>query len=421
MDIAPTDIAVEPDIVIGGRPQLFHLLAEASEIEHTLMCTYLYAAFSLKDGSDPDLSPEELDALGRWRKTILSVALEEMVHLLLVANLTIAIGGRPHFGRPPFPVAPGHFPADVVVRLAPFDRETFVLFRFLEWPRGVVLSDAEAFRCEKTYERAQAYHGLSPSIQDYGTVGHLYAAVRKNLVEAARRLGEGALFIGPVASQVGRGAVQLKGVDTIFDLASALRAVDLIVEQGEGSSADREDSHYQRFVAIRAEHEAVVEKNPQFVAARPAAVNPVMRQPPDPGDKVFVDAPGAARVLDFGNAVYALVLQLIVQAFHRPEVDADAAQSRLFDIAIELMHILSRTGTALTRMPASESNPEIHAGLSFTPQRAVEAFFVPIEEALLAERLAELAGGARVAMRAAPQLEGVDATIERLAGRFQKP
>src|SRR5688500_1911197 len=39
-----------PDSVIGGREQLFHLLAEAAEVEHTLMCCYLYAAFSLKRG-----------------------------------------------------------------------------------------------------------------------------------------------------------------------------------------------------------------------------------------------------------------------------------------------------------------------------------------------------------------------------------
>ncbi len=34
-------------VVVGSREQLLHLLAEAAEIEHTLMCSYLYAAFSL--------------------------------------------------------------------------------------------------------------------------------------------------------------------------------------------------------------------------------------------------------------------------------------------------------------------------------------------------------------------------------------
>jgi hypothetical protein len=86
----------EPDIVIGPREQLFHLIAEASEIEHTLMCSYLYAAFSLKQGTDTGLSEVEADAVARWRKSILAVAIDEMVHLVLVSNLSIALGGRPH-------------------------------------------------------------------------------------------------------------------------------------------------------------------------------------------------------------------------------------------------------------------------------------------------------------------------------------
>jgi hypothetical protein len=49
MTMAPdTQPEAETPIILGPREQVFHLLAEASEIEHTLMCTYLYAAFSLK-------------------------------------------------------------------------------------------------------------------------------------------------------------------------------------------------------------------------------------------------------------------------------------------------------------------------------------------------------------------------------------
>jgi len=34
----------------------------------------------------------------------------------------------------------------------------------------------------------------------------------------------------------------------------------------------------------------------------------VMRRPPDPKDKVFVEAPDAAKVLDLANAQYGLML-----------------------------------------------------------------------------------------------------------------
>ena len=93
----------EPQIIIGSREQIFHLLAEAAEIEHTLMCSYLYAAFSLKEETESSFSRKEAEAVKRWHKTIKGVAVEEMGHLLIVSNLTAAIGGRPHFTRPNFP------------------------------------------------------------------------------------------------------------------------------------------------------------------------------------------------------------------------------------------------------------------------------------------------------------------------------
>lgn len=64
-------------MVIGSREQLLHLLAEASEIEHTLMCGYLDAAFSLKRKGETGLARAEADAAESWRKTIMSVAIEE--------------------------------------------------------------------------------------------------------------------------------------------------------------------------------------------------------------------------------------------------------------------------------------------------------------------------------------------------------
>ena len=63
------EAAPEPEIVVGTREQLLHLLAEASEIEHTLMCSYLYAAFSLKRAGEAGVSEAQGTALERWRKT----------------------------------------------------------------------------------------------------------------------------------------------------------------------------------------------------------------------------------------------------------------------------------------------------------------------------------------------------------------
>src|SRR5882757_9112802 len=101
---------------VPTREQLLHSLYEAAELEHNLMCTYLYAAFSLKTSEADGLSAVEAEAVARWRKAILKISTEEMAHLVAVWNLTSALGGTPHFGRDNFPLNPGGLPASVVVR-----------------------------------------------------------------------------------------------------------------------------------------------------------------------------------------------------------------------------------------------------------------------------------------------------------------
>lgn len=175
----------EPPIVIGSREQLLHLLAEAAEVEHTLMCSYLYAAFSLKRAGEPGVSAVQGEALERWRTAIIDVAVEEMGHLVIVANLTVAIGGR---------------------------------------------------------------------------------------------LGGATLFLGEVASQLGPEVTDLEGVRPIGSLADAERAIDTVVEQGEGSAADRDDSHYRSFMAIREELDRLTRTDPIFAPAWPVADSPVLRR-----------------------------------------------------------------------------------------------------------------------------------------------
>ena len=62
---------------VPSREQLLFSLYEAAELEHNLMCTYLYAAFSLKSSDAPELLPREAEAIARWRTVVMQVALEE--------------------------------------------------------------------------------------------------------------------------------------------------------------------------------------------------------------------------------------------------------------------------------------------------------------------------------------------------------
>src|SRR5262249_57399965 len=95
--------APEAPFVIEHREALIYMLCEAAELEHGIMCQYLFAAFSLKQSTDEGLTEDELAAANRWRKQVLHVATQERLHLALVQNLLTAIGGPQHLDRPKLP------------------------------------------------------------------------------------------------------------------------------------------------------------------------------------------------------------------------------------------------------------------------------------------------------------------------------
>src|SRR6516225_3456000 len=105
----------EAPIVIEHREALIYMLCLAAELEHSIMCQYLYAAFSLKQDVQESVTPEQLEAIERWRKSVTHVATQEMLHFALVQNLLTSIGAAPHLGRPNLPPPPGHFPASVTL------------------------------------------------------------------------------------------------------------------------------------------------------------------------------------------------------------------------------------------------------------------------------------------------------------------
>ncbi len=172
------------------REAVLHALYEAAELEHNLMCTYLYAAFSLKDGEADGVRPEELEALGRWRKELIGVAIEEMGHLTAVWNITAALGGTPRFGRTNFPLDPGYLPAGIVVSWRRLPPETLQHFVFLERPSGCVELDGEGFVYERNYIRGGGGARLIPMGFNYDTVGDFYIALSDGLRTLVGKYGE---------------------------------------------------------------------------------------------------------------------------------------------------------------------------------------------------------------------------------------
>ena len=379
--------------MITTREQLIHLLTEAAEIEHNLLCSYLYATFSLKRDGEGGLSAAQAEAVERWRKLVLSIALEEMAHLACVNNMLIAVGGSPHFDRPNFPVAPGYHPAEIVVRLTPFDADTLDHFIFLERPETLAIADGGGFEASGG-ERIDKPGRLTPSSQDYRTVGQLYAAIEDGFVALSARLGEATLIDSGGAGQLESDLIGLPEIPAITKLADAVACIAHIKEEGEGSSGADSDSHFDRFCAIKAEWAALSEADPDFHPAWPAASDPVMRKPLDETTRVWITAQPAADHVDLANAIYGSMVGVLSQCFGGP---GTLLQKKLLMAAsVELMEASAAAGTALARMTANPAWPGINAGMTFAVPRNIGPR--PAHDkarALYLERAHELRAGAQ--------------------------
>jgi CDGSH-type Zn-finger protein/uncharacterized Fe-S cluster protein YjdI len=370
-----------------SREQLLYWLHEAAEIEHNLMCCYLYAAFSLKR-VDPNWSTAQAQAVRRWEKVIMSVVYEEMTHLALVANIMNALGGPVHMGRPAFPIDAGPYPAGFVIRLQPFSVATIEHFKFLERPASLAINDAPGFEPTKAYRRVVPQGRLSPGPNDYDTVGGLYDVLMSSFEACVSALGESKLFIGDPLLQVDASLAALPGLIAVTDLSSARQAIATIVTQGEGAGTEHADSHFNRFTQIGIELAEFMAADRHFEPAWPAATNPVMNPAiHNAHERVHISEPRIAQWLDIGNALYTTSLRCLLQGFSATERKHKATW---LAASFALMRSLGPVGLGLSARPASIEPNSPHAGLTFTPLRALALIPETSGPIFVAERLEEL-------------------------------
>lgn len=327
-----------------------------------------------------------------------SVAMEEMLHLALVNNLLISIGSPPHFMRPNFPIAPGYHPSSIVVRLTPFTRETAEHFVYLERPEGIEQPAAAGFEAPVPYERYRGRARLTPTAEDYGTVSHLYRGIEHGFRRLSNELGEEALFIGDLQTQVTPEILRFENLIAVTSLDTALSAIAMIIEQGEGGQSNDDDSHYNRFCAIRDEYDAFLSEDADFCPHRPVVSDPVMFRSVVKQETVHVSELPAAHVLDAANASYGLMLRLLASGFSMATGKSETRRVEI-ESAISMMSVVKSLARLLTTLSANANRPHETAGMNFHLPRATLA--LPQREAgsvLLAERANEIGNTLAVLM-----------------------
>src|SRR6185312_15061285 len=218
---APADRRPEPPLLVESREELVYLLGEACELEHGLLCEYLYAQFSLKRSVEEGVSQDELTQIQAWEQVLVDIIKQEMLHLALATNILTAIGAAPHFERPNFPILSRWYPPDVQIALVPFGERALRHFMYLERPEGMSLQDAEGFSHAGRFEPLRVDDPqLTGGPEEWRTVGHLYRGIENGVRGLVDRFGESGVFIGPPEAQATTDIFEWPELTAVTDLAS---------------------------------------------------------------------------------------------------------------------------------------------------------------------------------------------------------
>jgi len=380
------------------REALIYTLGKAAELEHLVMLQYLFAAFSLKQRTEEGLAPEALVAVKRWRKTLLEIGAQEMLHLSLVQNLLTAVGAAPRLARPNFPMPAYAYPAGVRIELVPFGEAALRHFAFLERPDGMDVDDGEGF--EAIAQAVPLPHdegdGIVPQLHEFDTIGQLYRSIAAGLEHLQARLGPERLFVGPPSAQATEEHFHWPELVAVTDLATANQAIDTIVEQGEGARGEWREAHFGRLLGILDEYLALKQADPSFEPARPAVMANV--RPQSTGVVVpLITDPGTTRAMDLLNVTYEVLLQLLSRYF-APTDETEEQLEVLADVAVGLMYsAIKPLGSVVTTLPVGSELTGVTAGPGFELFYAVD-YFLPHREAawvLMEERLRDAAAFAQ--------------------------
>lgn len=134
----------------------------------------------------------------------------------------------------------------------------------------------------------------------------------------------------------------------------------------------------------------------------------MLRRPPNPEGRVWLEDAAAAAIVDVANASYQTMLRLIGYAYAIPGPDLE--KSLAVDLGLDLMKALTLLGESAARRPAGPSNPGCNAGVSFTALRNSASLpRMASSRRYFAERVGELARGAE-------KLDQTDQRIARASG-----
>lgn len=319
--------------VLGAEDlaSLYPLLQNAIELEHATIPPYLTAMFSLQPKKEREI----------WQ-IIHSIVIEEMMHMTIAANILNALGGKPDINHPKFvPNYPTPLPMGIatglIVTLAKYSRDQVKnVFMEIEEP-------------EEPLDFPIKMSFAAEAAPEYHTIGDFYNALKSKIEELAPDV-----LPGDPSLQVTSPYYPKEELFPILTKQNALDAIDIIVEQGEGSSTsptdgeDGELAHYYKFeelyVGKRLVPDATAQNGYSF-SGKDIPYNPDHVQPIFPDTKAYMFAEGSEerRRCDEFNYSYQTLLNALHETFNgQPDTLGDS---------IGLMIDVKLRGEKLCAMP----------------------------------------------------------------------
>ena len=339
-------LKINPDIIRGIRSaetasDLYQYLQSAIELEHATIPPYLTAMFSFNKLSNREI----------W-DIIHSVVIEEMLHMTIAANILNSIGGSPLIYAESFvPDYPSQLPMNIgdglEVSLAKYSKDQVKnVFMEIEMPENPI-----------NFPRAKAL----AEEEEYNTIGEFYQA----LIDKLKLLPPEDFNQNP-EKQVTSKFFSKEVLFEITNFDDAERAINIIIEQGEGTSTspidgtDGDYAHYYKFEELYVGKRLIKDDSPKGYSF----TGPDIPFDESKVNNVFEnvkaeDVPEGSEereLMDQFNLYYSKLLLGLDQSFN--------GEPELIDSTISLMYDLKLFGEKLCATPLP-SDPSYTLGPSF--------------------------------------------------------
>ena len=350
---------------------LVELLRVGTSLEHALMVQYLYAAYSLGGPQVPD---EHRPAVLRWQEELLTIAREEMGHLLTVQNILTFLGAGVDFGRGNVPWVIEYF------SLEPLTKGSLACYVYAE------MKDGDQFPEKPEIIQLVREHLGRPDDALF-PVGDLYATII-DLIGDTQKIPESVLRPESYMSQAswddwGRGykpdprpldpegnllpgkstVDQTRAILLIGAVATrtqAVAALKALSEQGEGlfhkAGKKDEPSHFQRLMDIFRGLSSI--GNQDWSPSLPVPTNPSTI----PGQKGYISSDHSRAWADLFNIRYRMLLNSLIHTFRLARLtrpDEPSVRAVMMHRVFGEMYNLKTIARLLVQLPLKDGgNPK---------------------------------------------------------------